>query len=117
MYQTVSFFCYDIVLFAALQAPPEQKWSKMYSAREARRGMDFGTFFHRGENENRRAKRAGGIEFGGLCSLGYPGSAILTSIFRMGRGRGDPKVVCFSAPHQALALMWCCSSFEVEWVG
>eukprot|EP00661_Eupelagonemidae_sp_cell13_P016020 gene16020-biopygen11268 len=23
----------------------------------------------------------------------------------------------FSAPHQALALMWCCSSFEVEWVG
>eukprot|EP00661_Eupelagonemidae_sp_cell13_P017872 gene17872-biopygen14439 len=23
----------------------------------------------------------------------------------------------FSAPHQALALMWCCSSFEVGWVG
>eukprot|EP00661_Eupelagonemidae_sp_cell13_P007501 gene7501-biopygen18051 len=29
-------------------------------------------------------------------------------------GRSEPY---FPAPHQALALMWCCSSFGIEWVG
>eukprot|EP00661_Eupelagonemidae_sp_cell13_P010855 gene10855-biopygen18341 len=27
------------------------------------------------------------------------------------------RIILIPAPHHALALMWCCSSFEVEWVG
>eukprot|EP00661_Eupelagonemidae_sp_cell13_P010807 gene10807-biopygen18337 len=49
-------------------------------------------------------------------------SRVFTSGCSYGRGYGPAPlraffVSQFPAPHQALALMWCCSSFGVEWVG